>query len=80
MVEFTEKKMPANPAANQGRQIDEDLDATVENFVHVGHAVQEMAGTFQIAVRRMAADEPLTTLAFVAGTGFVAGAIWKSLR
>ena len=79
-MEFTEGKAPSNPAANQGRQIDQGLDDTINDLAQASRTLQRMVRSAQRDIHRVAADEPLATLAFVTGTGFLAGAIWKTLR
>ena len=79
-MEFTEAKKSTAPAAIEGRQIDKELDAIVDAIVEAGKSLKHTGSNFVTSVRRVAADEPLTTLTCVIGAGFLAGVVWKSTR
>ena len=60
----------AQDRTDQFRRVDEQSSRTAEG-------VQEVAGNMKSALDKSISDQPMATLAVVAGVGFVLGVLWK---
>jgi ElaB/YqjD/DUF883 family membrane-anchored ribosome-binding protein len=72
----------ADKAANLAEKTGEHIERVVQNVTDQSRQAteqfQEVADNFKTALDKSIKDQPLTTLAVVAGLGFVIGALWKS--
>jgi ElaB/YqjD/DUF883 family membrane-anchored ribosome-binding protein len=72
----------ADKAANLAEKTGEHIERVVQNVSDQSRQAteqfQEVADNFKTALDKSVKDQPLTTLAVVAGLGFVIGALWKS--
>ena len=60
----------AQASTDQFRRVDEQSNRTAEG-------IQEVAGNMKSALDKSISDQPMATLAVVAGVGFVLGVLWK---
>lgn len=72
-------------ASKAGQKLDSALDVANDTARSVaregreaGERVQQVAGNMRTAVDKSLREQPMTTLAVAAVTGFVLGALWKS--
>ena len=72
-------------AEKAGKQFDsvvQSAESTARQVAESGREaterVNKVAGNMKTAVDKSLKDQPLTTLAMAAATGFVLGALWKS--
>lgn len=80
---------PASKASELADKASRQLDSAVssaestarqlaESGREASQHVNKVAGNLKSAVDKSLKDQPLTTLAMAAATGFVIGALWKS--